>query len=1168
MWRKSLFVLSLFVLAFLTCALSALAQYRAGIQGSVLDPQGSAISGATVTLTNKETNREQKVTTDESGVYNFLSLAPGRYSLSAEATGFKRQTLENISVAAERIQAVNLTLQIGDVSQSVTVNGDVTPPIDTETGQISGTLSSHEIQNLPSLGRDPFQLLRLAPGVFGDGAHTNSGNSQNTPGSAGPGGTSVNASIFQTENQVQINANGQRNTTNSYQIDGTEVNSLAWGGAAVITPNEESIKEVRVTSNYYSAENGRNSGAQVEVVSQNGTNDFHGSAFIKIDRPGLNAFQRYNGPGGPSANERVTNRFNQIGGSVGGPIVKNHLFFFFSYETLRNNTVNTNNTWAETPQFLTQAPGGSIANTLLTFPGEGTSIGRIIPMSCAEAGLPNAGSCQPIGANGSQGLDVGSPLAAGLGVHDPTFGSAATPFGVGNGLDGIPDIAFVQTTNPTISTATQYNGRIDFQATKSDLIAFSMYYVPNDATFFNGNARAANFWHSDRLNEAGSLLWDHTFGPTLINEARFNVTRWFFDELATNPQEPFGLPTDNITTIGNIAGNTISFGAPGPGVFFQTTYNIRDTLTKVLGNHTLKTGVDIYKEQDTDVQAGAARPTYNFNNLWDFANDAPQQELGNFNPLTGQPTDARKYIRSNIVALFLQDDFKVKPNFTVNLGLRWEYFSPVHEKFGNISNPVLGFPPDPLGTLALKVGGDLYHASYNNFGPQIGFAWSPGRLPLLRQDMHNRLVIRGGFGIGYNREEEAVSLNGRSNPPFVSNLSVFGSNILYAVPGDPHQFTDWPVNPNAIQSFDPVTHLPIGGAPVALQGVPNDLATPITYRYSLLTQYDAGHNWIFTVGYQGNVSRHYTRQEFPNLLFPLNPAIQQLNLFANDVNGSYNALLTQVQHRFSNTFSVDAQYTFSRAMDNASSDFFVGTFPFSQRAEWAPSDFNVTHNLKVFGTWQPRFFRGERAWLDKIVGGWTVTGIVNAHTGFPWTPVYNVQVIDPTGASTCGLVYPNSQYCTVRPAAYLGGALGNYSNDGFIRPGGNFPNGPTAYFTPPTIVGGVPSTPGVARNSFWGPRYSSVDLTLGKAFGLPRMPVLGENAKIDIRANFYNIFNQTNFIPFVNGNNQLGNTQTIGTLNVNEITGTQTVTSPNATFGQGLGALAGRVIELQARFSF
>src|SRR3984893_14655013 len=244
MWRN---ILCAFV--FVVCAASVFAQYRAGIQGTVLDSQNTAISGATVTMISKETNRTQTATTDDAGVYNFLSLPPGRYTLTAEASGFKKKTLSDLTVSAEKIQAVNISLELGDVSQSITVNGDVTPPIDTETGQISGTLDAKDIQNLPSLGRDPFQLLRLPPGVFGDAAHSNNGGSQNAPGSAGPGGTSVSASIFQTENQVQINANGQRNTTNDYQIDGVEVNSLAWGGAAVITPNEESVKEVRVTSN-------------------------------------------------------------------------------------------------------------------------------------------------------------------------------------------------------------------------------------------------------------------------------------------------------------------------------------------------------------------------------------------------------------------------------------------------------------------------------------------------------------------------------------------------------------------------------------------------------------------------------------------------------------------------------------------------------------------------------------------------------------------------------------------------------------------------------------------------------------------------------------------------------------------------------------------------------
>src|ERR1700753_3012086 len=197
-------------IAFLLLAVATFAQYRAGIQGSVLDAQGDTINAASVTLTNKETGRIVTVTTDASGVFNFLSLAPGHSSLSASVTGFKKKDLADITVSAEQIQSVNVTMEVGDVSQSVTVSGDVTPPIDTETGQTSGTLDSHAIQNLPSLGRDPFQLLRLAPGVFGDSAHSNNGGSQNTPGSAGPGGTSASSSNFQTENQGQTKSHRPR----------------------------------------------------------------------------------------------------------------------------------------------------------------------------------------------------------------------------------------------------------------------------------------------------------------------------------------------------------------------------------------------------------------------------------------------------------------------------------------------------------------------------------------------------------------------------------------------------------------------------------------------------------------------------------------------------------------------------------------------------------------------------------------------------------------------------------------------------------------------------------------------------------------------------------------------------------------------------------------------
>jgi Carboxypeptidase regulatory-like domain/TonB dependent receptor len=1145
----------------------AFAQYRAGIQGVVLDAQGDAIAGATVTLTNLETNKTSQVSSDDAGVYNFLSLPPGHYRIAVEKAGFKKKTLENVEVAGERTQGANITLEVGDVTQSVTVNGDTVPALETENGNISGTLNSTAVQNLPSLSRDPFQLLRLAPGVFGDGAHGVGGGSQDLPGSQGPGGTSATNSIFQTENQVQINANGQRNTANSFQVDGVSVNSLDWGGAAVITPNEESVKEIRVTANSYDAQYGRTSGAQVEVVSQNGTNDIHGSLFIKIDRPGLNAFQRDFGQGIGAVN-RVSNRFNQIGGSVGGPIIKNRLFAFFSYETIRASSVALNNTWAETPQFLTQGASGSIASTLLSFPGEGTAITHIIPEPCSQAGFTQGVDCNAIGSNGSQGLDIGSPIKGSLGTADSTFGQPLTPFGVGGGLDGIPDIAFVQTSNPTKNTEVQYNGRVDFQATHKDLIAFSAYYVPNDSDFFNGNTRPANFWHSDRLNESATVLWDHTFAPTLLNEARLNVSRWYFNELQTNPQEPFGLPQDVINNnLGNnIGGFTFIFGANGPGIFYKTSYNFHDGVTKVFGRHTLKLGFDMYRDQNTDVSAGGALPQYFFQNLWDLANDAPNQENATFNPLTGALTQARHYIRTNTYAGYVQDDFKVHPNLTLNLGLRYEYFGPIYEKHGNLDVAELGPSSAPLTGAFVRVGGNLYNASHNNWGPQIGFAWSPGSLPLTHKQMSNRLVIRGGFGIGYSRAEEAIFLNGRSNPPLVAGFNLFGSNILYAPSSSPTNFNGYPINPATILTFNSA-NLPASGAPVSLVAFDHNLPTPVTYRDSLGIQYDLGHNWIFSVGYQGSLSRHYTRNQNLNLVFfqDLNPQIQNFQRFTNDSNGSYNALLVELHHKFSSTFELDGQYMYAKAQDNQSGDFSgdftPGEDPFDRKAEFAPSDYDVRHTMKIYGIWTPRIFRGSNSWMEKIAGGWTVTGIITAHTGFPFTPFYNVQVQGVPGGNTCSLVYVNSNFCTVRPAAFLGGAGSDMSNAGFETGSNNFKGDATAFFAPPDLTaGGIPPAPGVARNSFRGPRYSQVDATLGKAFGLPRMRVLGENAKFDFRANFYNLFNQLNLVPL--GAQQIGNIQ------VNQVTHTQSVSGGNTAFAIANSALAGRIIEAQVRFSF
>ncbi len=1113
---------------------SAYAQYRAAIQGTVTDPQGAVIPGATVTLTSKETNISSTVTTSESGVYSIGSLAPGHYTLTVDMPGFKKQVLEDVLVTGEQVQGINIKLQIGQLSEHVTVSAPVAPVMNTESASISGSITSKEIQLLPSFARDPFQLLQLAPGVFGDASLTSSGGTASLPGT-NMGGPSSTDSIFKTENGAQIFANGTRQNSNSFQIDGVEVNSLAWGGASVITPNEESVKEVRVVSSNYSAENGRNSGAQVLVVSQNGTNDYHGSLFFKFHRPGLNAYQSWNGPGTPSPVQRDNARFNQFGGSAGGPIVKDKLFAFFSYETLRNDSVNTGTGWYETPQFLQNAgPNGSIARSLLSFPGEGASFSSIVSETCAQVGLPST-QCRDV----PGGLDLGSPLKSPLGTQDPTYAKPGTPYGIGGGFDGIPDAMFVQTVNPTTSANVQYNGRLDFQATNKDRFTMSVYWVPVDSHFFNGPARAANDWNHSSINQSWTGIWNRSFSATLLNEARFGVSGWNWNEVTSNPQEPWGLPQAYIDGAGSVG--IQSFGAPGPSIFDQLTYNARDTLSKVHGSHFLKFGFDFYRETDNDQAPWSARPGYNFRNLWDFANDAPYHENANFDPVTGQPTSAEKNIRSNIIALFVQDDWKLKPTLTLNLGLRWEYYSPITETNGNISNPIPGTGTATLTGLVIQKGGDLFATSKNNWGPQIGFAWNPDSVA--GYGLGKRFVVRGGFGIGYNKLQEAITLNGRFNPPFLTSLDLYGGNILYAIPGDVHQFSNWPSNPAAVQTFDPTTGLPTSGAPVTLNGFPSFMPTPVTYRFSLETEFEIAHSWVATIGYQGSQTRHYTRQNNLNWLYPfdLNPRVQNLQWYSDDANAHYNAMLVELKRRFTSTLDFDVQYRFSKTTDQGSQDYYIDQYPFSIVYSNGPSDFDATHNLKLWGTWSPVLFKGN-GWLEKVAGGWAIGGILNAHSGYPWTPIYSN-----TGGN---VVYPNSGFSTLRPATYTGGAGTDYSNSTFMQANGNFANGALAYFTVPTWPAmGIPPAPEVGRNSFRGPRYFGLDLTLSKSFGLPYMPVLKENGKIEIRANFYNVFNKLNL------------------TNLNTTISNDGMTS-NPLFGQAQGALGGRIVDLQARFNF
>jgi hypothetical protein len=1136
---------------------TANAQFKAGVQGTVTDTAGGLVPEAKITLTDKETGKTQEATSNDNGFYRFAALAPGQYELTTEKAGYKKSVLENVAVGAESVQGLDIVLEAGDISASVTVATEVTSQLETENANVGKGITTAEVKRLPQVGRDPYELARLTPGIFGDSARSANGNSSGLPNAGsdtGPGGS--NNSIFQAENQPQISAVGQRISANNFQIDGVSVNSLTHGGAAVITPNQESVKELQISSTSYSAEDGRNSGAQIKVVSQNGTNEFHGSAFLKYNSPKLNAFNKYPNDFGRGTTERVERFFRQFGGSLGGyfPLPrfgeggpstiggKNRSFFFISYEGLRENTTTPSVTYVETAQYrqtIINARPNGITTGILSASGIQPRISGVLTPSCAD--IQGGNPCQVL----TGGLDVGSP-AGGSGQY-LSFGNLG-----GGGLDGIPDIQKVVVAAPTINRPNQYNVRIDILPTSKDQFAFSTYQTRG---FFVGSdsgtgARPQADITSTPRNTTYTVLWNRTISATLLNEARFNFTGFSFNEVQSSQSTNFGIPRAEIESL-LTNGRRIRFGAnqseTTPGIFAEKTFEFRELVTKVKGAHAFKFGGEFRRELNDDNLNGASRPLYTFAGLFNFANDAPLFYQINADPRTGGPADAQRHFRSGGYGLFLQDDWKVKPNLTLNLGLRYEYFDVIKERDNKVANFVFG-PGGGLAGSKVVPTSKLYNPDRNNFAPRLGFAYSPRYF-----DLEQKLVLRGGFGVSYNRIPEVVFGNTRGNPPFFARYGICcgtsaqdfstpfaGGQILYALGASNSPFS-YPANPALATGIDPATGAPLNRT-VEIYGALANTPTAYVYTYSFEGQYALPQKMIAELGYQGSSSHKLIRlvnQRFVQPVIPNNYFASAVFIPTPDVNANYNAMTARLSRRFSQGYQFDFLYRWAKSIDTLSNEgpgaVTNQTFPQDLRQERGPSDYDVRHSFTLSGLWDIPFFRNRHDALGKALGGWQINGIMTEHSGFPWTP-HTGQCVRSANS--------NDFVCPSRPTRYFGGALTDTNNDAFIRPGGNFPGGGLKYFDP-NNPGGL-LLPGIGRNSFRGPKYFAIDLSVAKRTGLPGFLHLSEGAFFEVKANVFNAFNNLNLAPF----------------------GFFSPTVDDINFGRANNALAGRVIELQGRLNF
>ncbi|MGB7136141.1 MAG: carboxypeptidase-like regulatory domain-containing protein [Acidobacteriaceae bacterium] len=1178
---------ALLLLALLSWAAPALhAQFGASLNGTVTDPSGAVIAGATVTLTNPATLATKTTTTSGEGFYNFTELAPGTYAVKVTATGFKEADYPSVAVTAEVPRGLNVTMQAGAASETVTVNGNQTPILNTSDANISSTISAEDVTRLPAFGRDPYELLRTGVGITGDSARSGSGGAVTLPNNTSQ--NQSNYGIFQTENQIQISAVGQRVTSNTYEIDGVTVDSLLHGGAAIVTPSIESVQQMTILASNYDATQGRDVGAHILTVTKAGTNEFHGSAFFQYDEPGLNAYQPYGGPTSTPGVFAPATRDDQAqrdwAASLGGPVWRNKIFWFASYEEVKSRLQSFSEQYVPTPQWYsalaTARSSGLVAGTV-TKPGGRAVVRAVLPGACSAIQT----QCAAV----TGGFDVGS-----FGGTDGQYlannnvnGTAGNPnLFTGAGLDGVPDLEFAQISTPSQFRGVQLHGRVDWMIGPHDQIYAGFYTQKLDQSSLDATAGAAPDTSVPfrPFNQSATPVWIHTFGPTLINELRANYTRFADNQVSDSAgQVNWGVPGLYAQNYGFgqihfsvIASQTTPYEAA------ENTYEIRDMVTKTLGAQTLRMGVVIRKEQDNDNDSGLARPNYAFQGIWDMANDAPLYEGISANPNTGGVGDARRYFRRSYYAGYVQDDWKLRPNMTVNLGVRYELFGDLTNKGGPINDMVLGSGAgDQIITSRLALVNHLYPTTNDALAPKLAFAWQP-------MGTGSKLVVHGGFGVNFdNLDEEPISPAYENGPGYFNyglccgglqstNPNATGTGIVFEYGTSDSPFSYAP-NPNLAVGTNPTTgtpnaFTPPGGTPstpqVETYSILPGMKQPTLYTFSLDNQWALPWQMAFTVGYQGSTGSHFLRLVDQNFLYPQSngtcatggtctPGVNQTPFYAayvptSDVGTNYQALNGHLEKRLQHGLDFSAAYTYSKSMDNASEEGpgFASnqTDPGNPRAEWGPSDFDVRHRFTALATWALPTPHGN--WVkENVLGNWQMNGIYTWHTGFPWTPVI--------GVPSVALVNGASTIAPTRPTGYGPGsgapaaALANNAcgNSNFIH-GGNFPLGSANYF-----VYGTPGPPGVGRNSFNGPCYQDVDMSFAKqvTFGVRDHPVL-----FRFQANLYNIFNLTNLQPIGFGSTEaLVSTVTTAGTHVN-----------NPLFGLSPGADSGRVVEFFGRLQF
>ncbi|MEW6130809.1 MAG: carboxypeptidase regulatory-like domain-containing protein [Acidobacteriota bacterium] len=1001
---------------------------KATIRGTVTDPQGARIAKAEIKLTNKATGEVRTTTANDEGEYAISQLLPGVYEISAQSSGFTKYQ-EEVLLNVNQELRLNLNLKVGAAQVEQNVSREGSSQLKKESASLGTVIENRQVTNLPLDGRNFLELTLLVPGA-----------APAAPGSAGS-----------VRGDFAFSINGSREDSNYFLLDGAfnvdpKLNTFA------VKPAVDAIREFEVLTNSYDASFGRNVGGQINVVTQSGSNSFHGTVYEFFRNGALDA-RNFFAPRNEAAPKYSRNQF---GGSFGGPVRKDRTFFFADYEgtRIREGLTRVTNvpTLAERngdfSQSLFNKPRDPF--TQQPFPGNqipgffinpiGQAIAKLYPLPNRNTPLANF---------------VSSPIA-----RDKNH---------------------------------QFDVRADHRFNDASTLAFRYSFADRDffEPFAGTGFSTIPGYGNDVTRRGQNLLLSetHIFTNKFINEARFAVSRIastvFQENAGTSVNKLVGLPdiSTNPRDFGLTAIRIAGFSPLGhefnnPQDSTTTVYQFADNASYTKGAHLFKFGFDYRATQQNAFRDVLSRGLIGFIDQAFTGNALADLLLGLPAFTTIARVDNPQRLRNHSYNFYVNDNWRVSPNFSLTAGLRYEYNSPSVDADDRASI----YDPATRSFVAVGTNGiprSGYEADKNNFAPRLGFAWT----------VKESTVVRGGYGFYYDQSSLAPGELIYFNSPYyqLNTYFTFLPNVLLTL-NDP-----FPAN------------FPIP-SPQSAFTYQRDLRTPYTQQWNLNVQQQLGKSRVLEIAYVGSKgTKLITARDInqpaaspsPFNFRPL-PQFADINILESRANSNYNALQTRFQQRLSAGLSVLTAYTWSRSIDDASGFFTSAGDPnFPQDSnnvslERARSSFDVAHRFSLSYSYDLPFGNGhsvlgDNGWLTHLVSGWQTLGIVTLQTGRPFT-VAILSDIDNSNTGRSGLGFGAND----RPNVVGNPSVGNQTPDQWFN---------TSAFAFPAFG----SFGDAGRNILEGPGYQNFNVSLIKNTRLK------EDVNLQFRAEFFNLFNHANF---------------------------------------------------------